>query len=256
MTSQLVAIGVDMQAFNRWAAVRGLVKLGTYDEGHALHVLLCSTFGTGALKPFRLFASPRRRAASLYAYADQDAAALRETAEFVGTPDCLAAIDVGQLRSKAMRTDYAPGQRLGFDIRVRPVRRLLVETTGEDGRALRKGAEVDVFVGDSRQDAEPKTERGKPLARRQVVYANWLSERLGGAVCVDRSQCRLVSFRRSRAVRGDGLGPGGPDATMQGELTVLEPEAFAGRVRHGVGRHKAYGYGMLLLRPAPRRTPE
>ena len=37
---------------------------------------------------------------------------------------------------------------------------------------------------------------------------------------------------------------------MQGTLEVIDPTMFAGLVANGVGRHRAYGYGMLLLRPA------
>jgi len=37
-------------------------------------------------------------------------------------------------------------------------------------------------------------------------------------------------------------------------LTVTDGEAFARLLAKGVGRHTAYGYGMLLLRPA--RGPE
>ena len=37
---------------------------------------------------------------------------------------------------------------------------------------------------------------------------------------------------------------------MQGILTVTDSAAFAALLARGVGRHRAYGYGMLLLRPA------
>ncbi|MCY4060014.1 MAG: type I-E CRISPR-associated protein Cas6/Cse3/CasE [Gammaproteobacteria bacterium] len=36
---------------------------------------------------------------------------------------------------------------------------------------------------------------------------------------------------------------------MHGVLVVRESDAFAQLVRRGVGRHRAYGYGMMLLRP-------
>ena len=44
----------------------------------------------------------------------------------------------------------------------------------------------------------------------------------------------------------------GPDAVIQGTLTVAEPGEFTDLVAHGVGRHRAYGYGMLLLRPVSK----
>ena len=45
-------------------------------------------------------------------------------------------------------------------------------------------------------------------------------------------------------------------ATVHGTMTVTDPAAFAQLLAHGVGRHRAYGYGMLLLRPANRPAPE
>jgi hypothetical protein len=44
--------------------------------------------------------------------------------------------------------------------------------------------------------------------------------------------------------------PEGPDAILRGEFVVKDPASFAAVLTNGVGRHRAYGYGMLLLRPA------
>ena len=58
-------------------------------------------------------------------------------------------------------------------------------------------------------------------------------------------------FRRARAFRKlNERHSEGPDAVMRGIFTVAEPEAFAGLLSRGIGRHRSYGYGMLLLRPA------
>ena len=37
---------------------------------------------------------------------------------------------------------------------------------------------------------------------------------------------------------------------MRGILTITDAAAFSNLLARGVGRHRAYGYGMLLLRPA------
>lgn len=88
---------------------------------------------------------------------------------------------------------------------------------------------------------------------REAVYASWFADRLGNAA--DVTDVRLTAFRRSFAARGDGRGAEGPDAILHGTLTVRDPAAFTDRLRRGVGRHKAYGYGMLLLRPPDRSVP-
>ncbi len=59
----------------------------------------------------------------------------------------------------------------------------------------------------------------------------------------------MVDFERRNVLRG-GRAHEGPDVTWHGELTVLDGDKFAARLAAGVGRHSAYGYGMLLLRPA------
>ena len=45
-----------------------------------------------------------------------------------------------------------------------------------------------------------------------------------------------------------------PDATIHGTLRVSDPDRFAEALRRGVGRHRTYGYGMVLLRPPVRRA--
>ena len=41
---------------------------------------------------------------------------------------------------------------------------------------------------------------------------------------------------------------------MRGVLTITDPDAFAQLLARGVGRHRSYGYGMLLLRPPGKPT--
>ena len=255
----LIHAPLDMRAFNRWVGQRGLLRRGAFDPDFALHVLLSAMFGKRSLQPFRLFWSERRGSASLYAYGDADHEALQEVAAAVAPPDCIAPLDPEALRSKPMPSTFAGGRRLGFDLRVRPVRRLRRDVQDTQTSAVaRQGREVDAFrlallhrfPDGWRESGAPAKDSGMS---RESTYAAWLSERLAGAATLE--ECRLSSFSRSRAVRGDGLGPEGPDATLQGTLCVQDPDNFARRLREGVGRHRAYGYGMMLLRPPNRTKP-
>lgn len=180
------------------------------------------------------------------------ATSLCDLAAAVATPDALAVLDPARLRARPMPARFGTGRRLGFDLRVRPVRRLgrsLVDPQSD--RRFAKGAEVDAFRFEALQHG---TARERDRGR---VYADWLAERFGEAVGIET--CRLSPFSRSRATRGDGRGPNGPDATLLGTLAVKDPAVFARLVRKGVGRHKPYGYGMILLRAARNgagsRTP-
>lgn len=242
MGAHLIHVPLDMRAFAGWVRDRQLASRGRFDAGYALHILLAGMFGPSVLQPFRLFASARRRVAGLYAYADAGCDWLHDVAAAVATPDALAVLDPARLRTKPMPVRFRVGQRLGFDLRVRPVRRLgrdIVDPRSD--RKFVKGAEIDAFRFEGlRHGAAGVRERGR-------VYADWLAERCGEAVRIEN--CRLSAFGRSRAARGDGPGPNGPDATLLGTLTVREPAFFARLVRKGIGRHKAYGFGMILLRP-------
>lgn len=259
MTTHLIHVPLDMRKFNCWAGKRGLVRHGSFDAGYAFHVLLSAMFGKGVLQPFRLFASERRSNAALYGYADVDGAELQHTADAVAPPDCLDVLDLAGMRSKRMPSHFEQGRRLGFDLRVRPVRRVRRELADEqNGRSWRNGAEVDAFLLDViGRSPSAQTDRDATVnagITRESVYRDWLSERLGDAVAVE--QCRLTAVKRTRAVRGDAKGPEGPDAILHGTFTVSNQETFSGILRNGVGRHRAYGYGMLLLRPPSRPVPE
>ena len=253
MTTHLIHALISMPKFNRWAGERGLIRHGSFDAGYALHILLSAMFGKAVLQPFRLFASERRPIAALYAYANVDADALRHTADAVAPPDCLAVIDPQKIRSKRMPATFEPAWRVGFDIRVRPVRRLRQDMTDpQAGRVLSKGREVDAFRLEVIRRfpqgwADPDVAAASNGVTRQTVYTEWLIERFGDAVSVE--QCNIATFRRSHAIRGTERAPEGPDATLHGTLSVSNPAVFAKILRNGVGRHRAYGYGMLLLRP-------
>ena len=253
MTTNLIYIPLDMRDLNQWAGRRGLLHRNAYDEGYVLHVLTAGMFGNSALRPFRLFSSERRSQATFYAYSALDADELCRTAEAVATPDCLDVIRLESIRSKAMPANFAKGQSFNFDVRVRPVRRL--KSSVRDNRhnvRLAKGAEIDAFrlqvIRHSRQDSvDGETDSASVEWTREDVYRDWLAQRFGASATL--RSCRLTAFRRHRAIRGAGRSIEGPDATMQGSLSVENPAGFADMLTRGIGRHKAYGYGMLLLRP-------
>jgi CRISPR system Cascade subunit CasE len=243
MNLYLVELPLSLRALNIWAARRGLGP----DEGTALHYLLGETFGPAALQPFRLMVAPRAQSGTLYAYAATDADTLRGQAIASLTPEHAAVVSLDRLRSLPRpSTIWSVGQRLGFDLRLRPVVRLASDLVGTDdsGRpvSMRKGAEVDVFLAAILRD--------RPMLREDV-YLDWLAARLAPAAQLDLSASRLASFQRTRVQR-DRRRIDGPDAVVHGTLTITDPAAFDNLLARGVGRHRSYGYGMLLLRPPQR----
>ncbi len=97
-------------------------------------------FSKGLLQPLRVFASQHRRAGALYAYAVNDDAALRQVAALEAAPDRLAALDPGQLRTDPIPVGFTADQRLGFDLRVRPVRRPQWDCWHAAWRCAREGS--------------------------------------------------------------------------------------------------------------------
>ncbi len=248
MSLHLIELPIALRALHLWAGERDFG--GPFDEGMVLHHLLGEVFGPAVLQPFRLMVAPRAEAATLYAYAAVDAPTLRETAGTTLTPGQETVIRPDRLRSiPRPPSTWRAGQRLGFDIRLRPVVRLHSDLNGhnENGRpvTLHKGAEVDAFLA--------RNLRGES-EEREAVYLDWLTARLAPATRLETAATRLAGFRRQVVVR-EGRRLEGPDATVHGTLVVNDPAAFAVLLAQGVGRHRAYGYGMLLLRPPQRATP-
>lgn len=245
----MVSLHMGLEPFRHWMARQGLAN----DEGRALHHLLSESFGKGILQPFRMMVGRNARQATLYAYAQADEEALRKTAAETGMPDALVLIDLPELRTKSMPEVWKEGRRFAFDVRVRPVRRLLKPLEapprmagGAAEKPFRKGAEVDAFlVATLRNAAEDETGAPEASLTRETVYRDWLTERLAGSARVDGA--RLARMGRSRIALNKVVD--GPDVVFHGELTVTDGVAFARTLAKGVGRHTAYGYGMLLLRP-------
>ncbi len=233
----LLSLPLELRSLRRWAAQRGFGA----DEGRALHHLLSETFGKGVVQPFRLLVAPSAISGNLYAYSRTCEDDLKEVARECAMPDALGVCNLDRLAVKSMPETWREGRRLAFDLRARPVKRLL-----KPAGVFPKGAEIDAFLAEVLRlypDGHPNDAR----LDRETLYRQWLEGRLGAAARVE--EVRMVRFERRSAQRGETLREG-PDVTWHGTLRVLDGAAFAARLASGVGRHAAYGYGMLLLRPA------
>lgn len=239
-----------------------------FDEGRALHHLTAETFGPRALQPFRLMVAPGAANATLYAYANSPEAHLIATARETGPPEAAGIFALERLATKAMPDTWGPDRRLAFDLRVRPTVRLKspLPNPRQPDRPYQPGAELDAFLVEAYRchpESRPQIVAGDTTPSgmlaagrtREAVYRDWLAARLAPAVDLCLDTVRLVTFKRTRVAR-EGHGPEGPDATLRGELIVKDAAGFTALLASGIGRHKAYGYGMLLLRPARPQTRE
>ncbi len=243
----LVRIVLDRRALARVGATHGRDAL---DESYLLHAGLAKLFATSsepAEVPLHVFAYDDIYAAQrntpdlvyVLGYADEDEDALQRR---MG-PSQTELLRVCKVRPMP---DLVAGQRVDFRTRVCPVVR--TRKPGEnplriDRAGKVKPREIDAFLhatlGVSR---EVKIER-------EDVYRDWLRAQVmthGGGELVD---ARLAEFRRDVMRRKGGASIERPNAVLEGTLAVTDPVAFAALLRRGVGRHRAFGFGMLLLRP-------
>ncbi|SEL97688.1 CRISPR system Cascade subunit CasE [Sphingomonas palmae] len=271
MTLHLLRIGIDRHALQRFAVER---RLDDDDAGYALHAALAARFGAAAPRPFR-FLPDHPRGAHLLGYV-ADAAALGDAAALPPADEGIAAIFPGDHQLQPMPDAWREGARYAFEVRVRPVVRF-----GKQARAARserggwqpRAGEIDAFVAAcERAVATDRGAGGAPDSdseslniggvSREAVYADWLAARLNGAATIEHAALR--DFRRARTRRNTHAGKSntggqprtraveGPDAVMAGTLAVADAAAFAALLAGGVGRHAAFGFGMLLLAPPGR----
>ena len=258
----LIRVPIETRRLARWAGERGLGWIQRrsgdvvgFDEGRALHHLLGEVFGPNALRPFRLLVPPRKTTGNLYAYSTLDVESLQEAATVQAWPEHLDVLRLDRLKGKSMPDAWRAGQRLGFDLHTRPIRRLRRDLETSSGR-ISRGTEVDAYLLEAlRQHPTARDGMVRGNRTREAVYLDWLAERLGSGARLERDASRLARFRRIRVARGNH-GSEGPAATIHGTLIVTDPVSFAALLVCGVGRHRAYGYGMLLLRPPNRRVLE
>lgn len=236
----LLHVPVDSRALAEW--IGGQVshyRQFTPDNGLALHKLLSGLFGKGVVQPFRLF-TPSVGSWSLYGYSAQNAESLRETAKEVAMPEMEPLLQLDKLRSKEMPASFPVGKRLGFDVLVRPTRRKSHEDPETKKSTVREG-DAYTFAYDKAKKED------QPIPLRNDVYEAWLKEKLAPAAEVEIA--RLVSMAQTRICR-NGKFLDGAEAVFQGTLKVTDSDAFREGLQKGIGRHRAYGYGMILLRPA------
>lgn len=238
----MIDLPLDAARLMRFAHRQGHGKLVDDDFGYAAHAWLAATLRELAPKPFRLLEN--RQGLRMLGYTNQPLDTLHEHAQTFADPDALNVCKWSAAAGKLMPADWQTGRRLGFEVRACPV-----------SRAER---ERDIYLVAMSRAQEAGTE----TPSRPQVYAEWLASQLTkeGAAQVASAEVDLIGFQRVRSQRLLRATEGSkrraierPDALFAGELTIENPEAFARLLARGIGRHRAFGFGMLLLRP-PRLT--
>lgn len=235
----MVEIRPDLTALHRFLGSQRLADAHRdQDLGYGVHAWLMAALGEAAPKPWRLWADPDRPA-RLLGYTPYDADTLRHRARQAAPAALVVIPDVDSSLATRPLPTWRQGRRLAFELLCCPV-----------GRASRSGVEKDVFL--------MQLEGGQTSPPRQSVYADWTRRQLEGTGAVTVTQLTIGGFRLVRQLRRGGNGQDSrrthvlirPQVSVKGEFVVDRPDQFSAVLVRGVGRHRAFGYGMLLLRPA------
>jgi CRISPR-associated protein Cas6/Cse3/CasE, subtype I-E/ECOLI len=242
----MIELRLNAERLICFAQEHGLNQARDEDLGYCVHAWLAAAFGELAPKPYRLFdpagfGQHGKRGLCLLGYITHTAASLQDHARTFATPLTLSVCNLADLdHAKAMPAGWCPGRRLGFEVLACPVSR-------------HENDEKDVFL----RRVEAAGAEAPPL-QRATVYADWLARQLTPTARLE--SMRLAGFRLVRMLRRtqptdqQPYRPAPritrPQALLEGELMVQDGAAFNDYLARGIGRHRAFGYGMLLLRPA------
>jgi len=232
---------LDLKGLARIAAEQ-CIPYHDEDHGYVIHALLAALYGSTAPRPWHFQAGKRL----LWAYAPQPLEAQQETSD-LADPLYHRAVDWARAASKRMPR-FAVGRRMRFDLRACPV----VRHGGRKGKD--RASEHDYLLWCARRDGVPQNHLDPRL-----VYAEWLCERAwkpaaagaqvvsGSVAVVGRSKPMEQGANAWRGRRDGRVRL--PDVSFTGMLEVGDPDTFAAFLARGVGRHRSFGFGMLLLRP-------
>jgi CRISPR system Cascade subunit CasE len=198
--------------------------------GYTLHAWLTALFGEAAPKPFRYF----EKRQEVLAYAPLDAHTLLAIAEERGSLAALAALDTANVASKPMPTGWRAGQRLHLEVLACPVSR-----KGEE--------EKDVYL-------RALDRQGEGAPSRSAVYRQWFARQWQEVVALEQVEllgmsARARLLRRARNGSNRLLSIERPQALFAAEAVIRDPERFGAMLSRGIGRHRTFGFGMVLVAP-------
>jgi CRISPR system Cascade subunit CasE len=212
-------------------------------EGYVMHSVLAELFGDGAPPVFDACGH------SVLAYSETTLGDLQSVAGLKAPPRLYRTCVWGDCAEKPMPS-VPCGVDVGFEVQCVPTVRKASDGVGEnsDGerREWHEGQELDVFLSEAwrrGQDAD---------VERASVYRRWLDGHLerGGANLLEMEIKGFCVQKMTRRHHGCGLRTiTRPAATLSGRLGVVDPNAFEDLLMSGLGRHTAFGYGMLKLEP-------
>ena len=218
-----VQLVIDLPAALR--ATPHLTHAGRGDESLVAKTVLTEAFGGAVIRPWRILGQHGQHLTVLGYTDGVPAETLRQRLE-LALPALQTAVSVVGSAPLAVPE---PAREFRFRLRCIP----LISVTGARTR--------DAYTYACTQAG---SDQG---IDRAEVYARYVQERLPGATV---TETRLDGFQLVSMVRRQQQGwktGRFPLAELSGVLTVDDPAAFLGPLSAGIGRMRAYGFGLLRL---------
>lgn len=251
MSLNMICLDLNLRALSIWGHQR---RLGD-DPGYLVHAATRKIFGELGPQPFLVQSEQSR----VLGYTPADEAFLRQCLENFrsdeGSDSLLPAVfNLPEICSRVMPEQWSKGSRYRFSVYCRPT--------------IRRGkVESDVWLMKNYFACEEAKKNGtfdgtihefRQLHKGEIeeTYRQWLQRRFAPAaelrnVVITGSRSSYLTTRSAKDHRGAPTHSerrSYPETMFVGELCVTESQAFERLVRHGVGRHCAFGFGMLLLK--------
>jgi CRISPR system Cascade subunit CasE len=143
--------------------------------------------------------------------------------------------------------DFSPvltvGQNLMFDVRVNPVVSRKIE-------GKKNGAHHDVWM-DAKKKALANNLNPLETEKLKIEYVvKWLLDRADRCgFSFDKDRLQITSYQQHRAIKKSADDLLYSTIDYRGSLTVTDIEKFKYTLENGIGRSKAFGCGLLLIKP-------
>ena len=227
MSLYLLQADIDMRNLATWSNAQGHP-----DGDRAAHALIYRTFGKDDVP--RAFivnedAGYRKQKATLLAYTGYDADQLQEIARRNQDLSTAGVMSPLTFRTNELPERWREGTAVAIEVRLVPTYRSQSSKT-----------EYDVH---RRHDAADTP---------QETYCRWATELLTRKAGVEPAEhtVHVTKYRRREVQRQWGQRTMTmPDVTVRASCILRDTETWEKALRLGVGRHKSFGYGMLLVRP-------
>jgi len=246
MAEHLVQISINIPRVIRfYKRFWGHHSPGLSDAGMLIKTALTETFvGEAAIRPWRQQGDGDEfGTVTILGVSKYDAEQLKDMV-LDTLPELANCYDTNSFFSKPLR-DFEVGKRYQIQSLV-SARKM---TSFVEGKHVERRVERDLYS----IEKEFCAAKGKTLRSREEVYTDFFQEFFKDVV--EFESCEVKAVKSDRTVRKDesglpNIGFSSNSAEFEAIVKIKDAESFRNLLINGIGRAKAYGHGMVLVRAA------